>query len=338
MSIRKSATADITRLLTELSSGDSHRRELAGARLAVIGPRATTGLLAVVSDAAGDTTARVAALEALVSIGDARATAVALSLSTDAGDDALALPAIDLLGVVARGTDTRATKAFDRLSALAVDPTVPTTRRLASLAALEGQPERLLRPLYEALAKDPASRIVARVTRHQAGALESLEAMVAQGLPSDPALAAAVVRDDGERTRLTTLKEAIEIIRARERSAPPDERARWATVRGAVHHQLAARNSRLGLYDLRESLEAAHGPLPVGFLSAAAAIGDVACLVPLAQAWTLADADDRWWREHLADAFRSIVTREGLTRRHATLQKILGRWPAAAVLVAMAKK
>jgi len=109
-------------------------------------------------------------------------------------------------------------------------------------------------------------------------------------------------------------------------------------VRGAVHQILASRSSRLALYDLRETLEQAKGPLPVGFLSAAAVIGDTACLTPLADAWVHTPADDRWWREHLADAFRSIVTREGLTRRAPALQKILAKWPAAGLLVAMAKR
>ena len=243
------------------------------------------------------------------------------------------------LGRVAAGKDTRATRAFERLAALVVDADTPTTRRLAALTALEGQPERLLKPLYEALAKDPASRVVARVTRRQAGAVESLDALVAQGLPGDPDIAGAVVRDDGERATLITLKKAVEAIRGREQAASsPDERARWTGVRGAVHQQLAARNSRLALYDLRETLEQATGPLPVGFLSAAAVIGDLGCLMPLAKAWVDTPTDDRWWRDHLADAFKSIVTREGITRRHPTLKKILEKWPSAGLLVATAKR
>lgn len=339
MAIKKSAAADIARLIEELNSGDALRRDLAGARLAVIGSRATTALLAVASDSARETGVRVVALEALDSIGDPRATTVAHTLATEPGPDALAVAAIDLLGRVATGKDARATRAFERLASIVVDAGTPTTRRLAALTALEGQPERLLKPLYEALAKDPASRVVARVTRRQAGAVESLEALVAQGLPGDPDVAGAVVRDDGERATLMTLKKAVDAIRVRERAASsPDERARWAGVRGAVHQQLAARNSRLALYDLRETLEQATGPLPVGFLSATAVIGDLGCLTPLAKAWVDTPADDRWWRDHLADAFRSIVTREGLTRRHPTLKKILEKWPAAGLLVATAKR
>jgi len=338
MAIKRSASADIARLIDELVSGDAHRRDLASARLAVIGSRATTSLLALATDTARDVVVRTTALETLQAIGDSRAAALAHTLAVDPGDDGLAVAAIDLLGQIAKGNDTRATRAFDRLASIVVTSSAPTTRRLASLTALEGQPEKLLKPLYEALAKDPASKVVARVTRRQAGAVESLETLVAQGLPGDPDIAGAVVRDDGEKAALTTLKKAVEAIRVRERAAAsPDERARWAVVRGAVHQLLAARNSRLALYDLRETLEQVKGPLPVGFLSAAAVIGDTSCLLAIADAWVHTTADDRWWREHLADAFRSIVTREGLTRRHAVLTKILAKWPGAGVLVAMAK-
>jgi hypothetical protein len=46
--------------------------------------------------------------------------------------------------------------------------------------------------------------------------------------------------------------------------------------------------------------------------------------------------DDRWWRDHLADAFDAIVKREGVTRRHVVMKRILERWPGAGVLVALA--
>jgi hypothetical protein len=89
---------------------------------------------------------------------------------------------------------------------------------------------------------------------------------------------------------------------------------------------------------LRETLERAEGPLPVGFLAAAASVGDAACLEPIAAAWASAPPDDHWWRDHLVDAFAAIVKREALTRRHPVLKRILERQPAAAVLVAMARK
>lgn len=338
MSIHPSSAADVARLVTELTSGDAQRRDLAVARLAVIGPRAITPLLAIAGAATGAVPARVAAFEALEAIGDSRALAAATSALADASDD-VAVAAIGALGPLARGKDSRATKAFERLAALATASDAPTARRLAALAALEGQPEKLLKPLYEALARDPASRVVARVTRRQTGAVEPLETLVANGLPTDPEVVAAVARDDGERAPLRTLTRAIEAVRAREaRAADPATREKWTVVRGVLHQHLAARGSRLALYDLREALDGAVGPLPVGFLSAAAVVGDAGCLLPLARVWVDAPADDRWWRDHVTEAFRAIVTREAITRRHPTLKQILEKWPAAGVLVAMAKR
>jgi len=338
MSIRHSSSADVARLIAELTGGDALRREMALARLAVIGSRATTPLLAVASDGAQADHSRVAAFEALEAIGDTRILTTALAAIIGPSDD-VAVAAIGALGPIARGDDARATKAFDRLASLATAADAPTGRRLAALAALEGQPETLLRPLYEALAKDPASKVVARVTRRQAGAVEPLETLVDRELPLDPGVVAAVARDDGDRAPLATLKRAIEAVRGREANADdPAARAHWSVVRGVLHQHLAARNSRLALYDLRETLEGATGPLPVGFISATAVVGDVTCLPALARAWAESASDDRWWRDHVAEAFRAIVTREHLTRRHPALKRILERWPTAGVLVAMAKK
>lgn len=337
MSIHPSSAADVARLVTELTGGDVQRRDLAVARLAVIGPRAITPLLAIAGDPARAVPARAAAFEALEAIGDSRVLPAATSALADASED-VAVAAIGALGPIARGKDARATRAFERLASLATAADAPTARRLAALAALEGQPEKLLKPLYEALAKDPASRVVASVTRRQTGAVEPLETLVANGLPTDPDVVAAVAREDGERAPLTTLRRAIEAVRAREaRAADQGVKEKWAVVRGVLHQRLAARGSRLALYDLREALEGATGPLPVGFLSAAAVVGDVGCLLPLARAWVDAAPDDRWWRDHVAEAFRAIVTREALTRRHPTLKQILEKWPSTGVLVAAAK-
>jgi hypothetical protein len=338
MSIRPSSAADVTRLLAELAGDDTQRRDLAVARLAVIGPRAITPLLSIASAATRAVPARVAAFEALEAIGDSRALPAATSALADASDD-VAMAAIGVLGPIARGSDARATKAFDRLAALATSADAPTARRLAALAALDGQPEALLRPLYEALAKDPASRVVARVTRRQAGAVEPLETLVSRGLPVDPDVVASVARDDGERAPLKTLTQAIAAVRTREAgAADAGVKAKWTVARGVLHQHLAARGSRLAVFDLRETLEGAKGPLPVGFLSAAAVVGDVGCLLPLARAWADSAPEDRWWRDHVAEAFRAIVMREGLTRRHPVLKQILEKWPGAGVLVAMGRR
>ena len=93
--------------------------------------------------------------------------------------------------------------------------------------------------------------------------------------------------------------------------------------------RLGTRGSRLALYDLRDSLLEPER-LPVAFLAALEEIGDVTCLEPLAAAYDASSrSGDAWWREHLAAAFRAIVRREGLTRRHAAVKRALARWPDA---------
>ena len=96
-------------------------------------------------------------------------------------------------------------------------------------------------------------------------------------------------------------------------------------ARAAAHLALANRGSRLALYDLRESIESLRERIPVEFFAAVTAIGDASCLEPIATAY--ARAKDDWSRRHLADAFRVIVDRENLTKRHALAKKIDKRSP-----------
>jgi hypothetical protein len=129
--------------------------------------------------------------------------------------------------------------------------------------------------------------------------------------------------------RLTELQRLVDLVRAREQQERDVAvREEWRAVRGAVHQALAARNSRLALYDLRDSLL---GPdrLPVAFLAALEEIGDATCLETLAAAYDASSRGDPWWREHVATAFRAIVQREGLTRRHAAVKRAMSRWPDA---------
>jgi hypothetical protein len=104
-------------------------------------------------------------------------------------------------------------------------------------------------------------------------------------------------------------------------------RDQWRLTRAAAHVALAHRGSRLALYDLRESVEASKGPLPVEFLAAISLIGDASCVEAIAAAH--AKAKDSWWRRHLAEAFSAIVHREKLTRRHAVMRKAERKWKRA---------
>ena len=101
---------------------------------------------------------------------------------------------------------------------------------------------------------------------------------------------------------LASLQKVVDRVREREGSEPAAARDQWRLTRAAAHVALAHRGSRLALYDLRESLEAATGPLPVEFLAALSLVGDASCLEAIAAAFTR--GRDAWWRHHLADAFR----------------------------------
>jgi hypothetical protein len=135
------------------------------------------------------------------------------------------------------------------------------------------------------------------------------------------------------------LRRGIDAVRAREGEVDAARRPAWLAVRGEVHRSLAARGSRMGVFDLRETFARAGGPLPVGFISAVSAVGDRSCHDALAAAWTTSAAEaERWWRDHLADAFRAIVERERLTRTAPELRRILERRPAAGPRVALARR
>jgi hypothetical protein len=139
----------------------------------------------------------------------------------------------------------------------------------------------------------------------------------------------AVVARQGT-ARLTDLQRLVDLVRARERTEQdPGRREQWRVVRGALHQALAARNSRLALYDLRDSLLEPER-LPVAFLAAIEEIGDASCVETLAAAYDASSrSGETWWRGHLASAFRAIVHREGLTRRHAAIKRAMSRWPDA---------
>ena len=101
---------------------------------------------------------------------------------------------------------------------------------------------------------------------------------------------------------LPLLQQLIERVRFREGAESGPVRAEWLALRAPRTGALADRGSRLALYDLRESLESAREPLPVDFLGAAAAIGDVTCLEPLAAAYAHAIEAGRQRRRLVAPA------------------------------------
>jgi HEAT repeat protein len=337
MVIKSSAARDISRLLSELSSEDDIRREAAVARLAVIGARAVGHLL----DALGadpPAPARVAILRALEAIGDRRALPAAVERLTDS-DPRAALAAVALVRRFLLSDDRVAARtAFESLTALALDRTRPAAAKMAAVEALDEVPGSSSKTLREQLSNDPGSGVRRVEPTRQDGrvrpAARSLEGMLGR-LPDDPDAVRAALHAEGASAPLSTLGHLVDVLRAREASSRrAEERAGWRTARGAVHQTLSARNSRVALYDLRETLADASEPLPVGFVAAIEAIGDQSCLEAVARAWSNAKPEaDAWWRGHLESAFRAIVKRERLTRRSGALKRTLARWPQSSALV-----
>jgi HEAT repeat protein len=224
-------------------------------------------------------------------------------------------------------------ESLDVLTAQALDASRDTAVRLAAIDALVDLDAETRAPLWETLAGDPDPAVRGAIERHESaegGPRLDLSDVARGALPDDPDALRRVLAAAPASTPLTALQQVIDQVRAREALEPPARRPLWATARAAAHLALAARNSRLALYDLREWLEAAEGPLPVDAVAALEKIGDASCLEPIAAAYARSVAAGRpahdWWRQHLAAAFRSIVKRERITRRHAAVKKIEARW------------
>ncbi len=349
MVIKRSSGHEITDLVGALSATDRLQREAAVARLAIIGRRAVDPILAVLS-AGGPAYLTAAALQALEGIGDPRALPAAARWVDDR-DPAIAVAALAIARAHLRSSRASvAAGALDVVTRVALDPGRPDAARLAALDALLDLPLRTVAPVLRRLGDDRSAAVRQRalesVARRQkrptdAGARSSgpdthpMSAVASSPqapdgeLPEDPDAARVFIADRGRRAALGVLHRQVEQARDRE-LAQKDEarRAEWRSVRAALHQALAARGSRVALYDLRDSFAEAHAPLPVGFLAAASAVGDADCAEAVASAYARAPTGGHdWWRQHLAIAFREIVRRERLTRRHATLRRIAHRFP-----------
>ena len=146
-------------------------------------------------------------------------------------------------------------------------------------------------PLWKALAQDTNSTVrakargaVSKKTKPDATFATTIEAAARGELPDPAMLKHAIVGLDRS-VSLALIHRVLERIREREVNEPSHRRTEWTTARAAAHLALANRGSRLGLYDLRESLEGATRPLPVEFLSALSLIGDSSCLEAIAAAY-----------------------------------------------------
>jgi hypothetical protein len=330
VTIKASSSKQIDALISNLSAENAVTRETAVARLTLLGARAVERLIAATSSLALPA-ARTAAWRALEAIGDPRALEPALaSLTSRDAEPEVAAAAVGVARAHLRGSHGAA--AVDRLATVLLDRTRHEALRLAALRALRDLEPATIAPILATLADDPngAIRLEAglRVGSAPSGSEDTVAVLTraAEGaLPDDPAALRHALALSAGSLPLPALLELTKRIREREGSEPAKIKEQWRIARAAGHVALAHRGSRLAVYDLRESLETAKGPLPVEFLEAVRLIGDATCLEAIAGAY--AKARDGWWRQHLAEAFKAIAAREKLTRRHAILKRIEKRCP-----------
>ena len=307
MPIQSSSVSEIDQLITNLQQESKIKRDAAVARLRIVGSRSIPRLAAIIQS---DTTAtvRAAALSALETSNDSRARDSAMAALSDK-HESVALAAI----IVMRSwlsTDADA-MTVDALVTLVLDPNRSQTVRQAALHALADLPESLVQPLRQQLIQEIGIKNVTAETTE---------------IASNPARALEWLNTEGTNATLSEIHQLITYARAQEHTCESSaEQAAWCSLRGAAHVLLAKRNSRVALYDLRESIEKTLKPLPLDYLLAIRAIGDTTCLEPLGRAWAGA-SDEPWWCQQLADAAKNIMSREKLTGRHSVVKRARTRW------------
>jgi hypothetical protein len=324
--IKASAAAEIRALCDALAGPDDVQRETAVARLCIIGERAIDRLV----DAYGrmpTRNARLAVLRVLESVPDRRSLGVARA-ALEEGDDVAAAGAGVLRALLESPDDEAAAGALDLLVDAVRNPGAPRRVRRTASAALDALPGEVKGRLTEALSGTGGGLPTASGAL---GADDDVWSDAVEGhLPGDPIALREAAAKHGAAAPLAALGRMIDVVRTRESACTGRERAGWQVARGALHQALALRQSRVAIYDLRETVEGATGRLPVSFLTALHLVGDASCLEPLASACDRAPGDDPWWQSQLAAAFQAILKRERLTRRHPVVKRIATRWPGAA--------
>ncbi len=265
----------------------------------MIGSRAVAPLSRLArSDAPAS--ARAAAFAALEGASDPRTADVALA-ALGATNTEVVIAALGVLrSWVAREDGTRVLEA---LTVVALDKSRDATIRLAAFDALSELPRHLVAPILDRAPEDT-------------GAPPSVD---------DPQVLRAWLTTHETAAPLAAIHEVLVGVRERERMLAAAQRQEWLSVRGAAHAALARRGSRIAVYDLRETFDAARTPLPLDFLAAIIEVGDATCLEPMARAWAAATGEP-WWRERLTEAAADIMRRMRLTGRSTVIKRIRAKW------------
>ena len=307
---------DVRTLLQALGQ-DGDRREAAIARLTILGTRVVPQLIAEFSRT-DDRDRQVAVLRVLEATADERTLPLAETAVAAGGDVAVAAIAVlrELLTRTVRSADV---KALDLLLSSARDATRDRRLRAAAREALDAAPQ----DVREALGALGTSEDQAEALWQDA---------LGDHLPDDARQLRDAIGTHAEKAPLADLRRLIERMVERERAQTKASAiTEWRAARGALHQALALRGSRVALYDLREAFAQASGALPSSFLGAVTLIGDESCVEPLASAYANAGADARWQLQ-VAQAFREVVKRERITKRHSALRRALGKAPALEAL------
>lgn len=326
-----------------LASQDLVAVEAAIARLAIIGRPALRQVLQRLEHS--DATHQPRLLRVLERIGDPIALPAIKPLLSNAVAE-VATAAVEAMGTLLDAKDaTVATAALDALTATLLDTSRSDAVRLRAFDAIANASVRsasydadIVSPLREQLRRDVSDAIREAVDDGAPGdavprrettlpAEEQLNAIAAGDLPVDAEVVRQLLAAHGATTSLTVLHRVIERVRGHEAAIPAADAEAWRVVRATAHLALAARGSRLAVYDLRETLQALVAQTPVGMLSALQQVGDASVLEAVADAWQ--DTTDPWFRGQMATIFRDVVERERITKRHAAVKKLSARLPEA---------
>ena len=320
MVIKASAASEIRQLIAALGAEDEVRREAAIARLAVLGARAVDRLIAAYESAA-DRDTRIAILRALESVGDRRTVPVARGALSAGGD--LGVAAASALRGAARFT---ARIGRHRCARRARGRPRSIPRRTAGSGWRRSKRFRTCLPAYGLASPRRCRPIRIRASRHERSTCRATPPRPTPsgrtrwkaGSPMPRRAARGGTAARRRRRALSALQKLIDAIRAREGSVRAQaKRTEWQAVRGALHQALALRGSRVAVYDLRETIEGARGPVPVSFLAALHVVGDASCLEPLAAAYARREA-----RRAVAPPARRGVPRDRAAREgHAAARR-----------------
>lgn len=367
MVILPSARTRPAELVTALGASETAVRDAAVARLRLLGARALPALLAALDEATS--TARVASVDVLETLDEPGARAALERLAADT-QVAVAQRALEALGdsasvQAARACAPRLYEGHEavRLSAAgalvrlyaagvveALEPLVaclfapadvPAAVRTAAAGVLAHLPEADARALRERLGGHPQPDSLelsdgdawtrALNTRGVAAVEQVIEQRArvrAADAAADARLVSALVTLGP--AALGALHRALEALGGR--AAANDDARQGAAA--CVHLALAALDSRLALYDLRERLAYVPARHLAALLDVARDVGDAQVALALVRRC----AEQAALVEHCQPAFRSIVERERLTRRQAVWRglhdarerELLGAlWPAA---------